>query len=1082
MSALLRRQQQTFSANASTPIARIGHVRSFSDSHEAAASQLGGSGSASAPIPINERSPLQPKDKAEEGQGCMTSYGSIIGSPPHSDEVTRFNSRQAPSVQLPPPAVDDIDGDDDDAESDDYQVAPESMHLPRNPSRVARPATKASVHPPAESPELHPPASQMAHTGNAYEIRAPRDQVGDTAAPPTSRLHDTFPKRTNSTPDSRPFMKRIFTSSGLSQRSRDDNDVALEAYRELDFRKAEFFLFLDKELIKVEKFYLEKENEGKERLEHIREQLHIMRTYRLAEIMEIEAESRREQAVANGERDSQHSREKGHEGRVRKRDVLVKPFTMSIDFATDALDRVRSGPIGRTSRRMGDLGTPEIPPQVAHWLPDPHQRDYARRPPHEVPYRVAKRKMKLALAEFYRGLELLKSYALLNRTAFRKINKKYDKCVGAKPGLQYVSEKVAKSHFVNSDVPEQLMATVEDLYARYFEKGSRKVAVSKLRTKSARSRDYSGAVARSCALLAAGSVFGALGVVKAVRLLYIADEPTHTYTTYLLQLYGGYFMMVLLALLFCGCAAVFHEFRVNYQFIFELNRRQALHWLELLEVPAFLYFLLGLVMWLNFDIQAGGSTMFIYWIVVLVGLAVISFFLPAPTFYYKARKWFSYTLWRLLFAGLYAVEFRDFFTGDMFCSLTYSMGNIEMFFCLFVGRHWNSPAVCNSGHSRLLGFLTCLPGIWRALQCLRRYYDTRALFPHMVNCFKYFFTIAQYLTLSVYRIDQSLKTKVVFIVFATLNGLYTSIWDLAMDWSLGDPYAKHRFLRPTLAYRKHVWIYYVAMLLDPILRFNWIFYAIYTSDTQHSSIVSFAVSLSEVLRRGMWTLLRVENEHCTNVENAKASRDVPLPYKLPGQSSTVGLIRSEREEAQDEDSGPNTNTTDSNSENGDLAPKQPISAGSPTPSRLEVPEIQSKAGKAPYPNKLPKRDGSGLVPTSEISRLDLDKRRTSQQHHGAGAGGPSRSTQSASGRDVDLERQQSATSSTLRFRRRRSSNVQEAAGSPIVHTLHRVGTTMRNAHVQDYTRKKSPAVTGGQDEDSDDEDDDDDDDDDSDRG
>jgi xenotropic and polytropic retrovirus receptor 1 len=29
--------------------------------------------------------------------------------------------------------------------------------------------------------------------------------------------------------------------------------------------------------------------------------------------------------------------------------------------------------------------------------------------------------------------------------------------------------------------------------------------------------------------------------------------------------------------------------------------------------------------------------------------------------------------WRLAFAGIYAVEFRDFFLGDMFCSLTYSM-------------------------------------------------------------------------------------------------------------------------------------------------------------------------------------------------------------------------------------------------------------------------------------------------------------------------------------------------------------------------------------------------------------------------
>ena len=48
------------------------------------------------------------------------------------------------------------------------------------------------------------------------------------------------------------------------------------------------------------------------------------------------------------------------------------------------------------------------------------------------------------------------------------------------------------------------------------------------------------------------------------------------------------------------------------------------------------------------------------------------------------------------------------------------------------------------------------------------------------------------------------------------------------------------------------------MIIDPLLRFNWIFYAIYSHDLQHSAILSFFIGLSEVLRRGMWALLRVE--------------------------------------------------------------------------------------------------------------------------------------------------------------------------------------------------------------------------------
>lgn len=100
-----------------------------------------------------------------------------------------------------------------------------------------------------------------------------------------------------------------------------------------------------------------------------------------------------------------------------------------------------------------------------------------------------------------------------------------------------------------------------------------------------------------------------------------------------------------------------------------------------------------------------------------------------------------------------------------------------------------------------------------------------------------------------------------------------------MDFSLLQPHTHHRFLRDITAL-KHRWPYYLIMVLDPILRFNWVFYAIFAHDTQHSSIASFLIAFSEITRRGMWTLLRVENEHCANVKQYKASRDVPLPYHL----------------------------------------------------------------------------------------------------------------------------------------------------------------------------------------------------------
>ena len=112
-----------------------------------------------------------------------------------------------------------------------------------------------------------------------------------------------------------------------------------------------------------------------------------------------------------------------------------------------------------------------------------------------------------------------------------------------------------------------------------------------------------------------------------------------------------------------------------------------------------------------------------------------------------------------------------------------------------------------------------------------------------------------------------------------VSSKYSHVSQLTNSTGLGNPYAQQPFLRDVLGY-KQAWVYYAAMLIDPVLRFNWIFYVIFSDELQHSAVLSFFVGFSEILRRGMWSLFRVENEHCTNVGRFRASRDVPLPYEI----------------------------------------------------------------------------------------------------------------------------------------------------------------------------------------------------------
>ncbi|KYG45289.1 hypothetical protein M433DRAFT_29376, partial [Acidomyces richmondensis BFW] len=819
--------------------------------------------------PISECSPLK---GLQPNNPRMIRYGSIIGTPPDREDSAELKRLQtAPSLELPAPAVE----------------------VPPQVSPGAFPVTVAGRQ------DKNLATSQLAHRGNAYEVTEPVDTLTPLPLPQTTtslksqrRQGSLFQlRRVLSTSDTaRAVMwKQSKPTSGL--RSTANEDIALEAYREADFRRAEFFLFLDREMQKIESFYKEKEDAATKRLKLLREQLHVLRDRRVEELLAVQAKkdshrphSRQqnsrlqdEPVALAGQLDydaeclSDHEQQAGNGHLSRHSHPLKSP----VEATRDALGKMRAGRIGRTSKAMSQLGTP---PQV---LAGRMQSDYVRRDAYKaVPYRAAKRKLKVAMAEYYRGLELLKSYAMVNRTAFRKITKKFDKTTGTNQGKKYMLDKVNGAHFVESDNIDGLLQQVEDLYGRYFERGNRKVAVNKLRQKIAKEGAYYGPTLRTGLLLGIGAVFGIQALVYAcIRLLHPRVPGEDVLTAYLLQIYAGYFLMWVLVAMFCVDVAIFSHYRVNYQFIFEFDTRHNLNWKELCELPAWFGMLMGVIGWINFS-RWSPEVMYIYWPVVLIGISAILLCLPPPLFYWRARSWFLSSNARLLLAGAFPVEFRDFFLGDMYCSQTYALGNIELFFCLYA-QHWRDPPMCNSSHSMLFGFFQTLPGIWRLLQCFRRYYDS-GLWTHLANGAKYTCTILQYLSLSTWRIHGGNGFMAFFIASSTVNGLYCSFWDLNYDWSMPlNVYSRPwPLLRGLLAYRKRIWWYYAAMLIDPILRFNWIFYIIYRNDVQHSSLVSFLISLSEAIRRGMWVIFRVENEHCTNVGRFRAQRDPDLPYEI----------------------------------------------------------------------------------------------------------------------------------------------------------------------------------------------------------
>lgn len=300
-------------------------------------------------------------------------------------------------------------------------------------------------------------------------------------------------------------MRRIFGGH--------ENKEIEQAFADLESSESDFKRFLDTELLKIEQFYKQKEQEATEKLDMLKEQLRVMKSARARE-------------------------------NPTKKKTTPRPYTKAEAAELDATGYAKASDNKSLWERGANILTPVIPSNMfrissrkADSGDNPAERsDFSRHEP-EIPYRTAKHSLKFAMIEYYRGLELLKAYTDLNRTAFRKINKKHDKVTHARPPFHYLNHYVDKSSFVQSEVIDSHAAVVEDLFSRYVEGGNRKVAVRKLRGKTSRFVDYSSTTFRNGIMLSGGVVLGIQGLVNGFKVLFHSEDPLRTQTAYLLQVW-----------------------------------------------------------------------------------------------------------------------------------------------------------------------------------------------------------------------------------------------------------------------------------------------------------------------------------------------------------------------------------------------------------------------------------------------------------------------------------------------------------------------------------------------------------------
>jgi len=129
----------------------------------------------------------------------------------------------------------------------------------------------------------------------------------------------------------------------------------------------------------------------------------------------------------------------------------------------------------------------------------------------------------------------------------------------------------------------------------------------------------------------------------------------------------------------------------------------------------------------------------------------------------------------------------------------------------------------------------------------------------MFNTIKYFISALVVYFSNVASFDS--KYLDIWIFFAVLSTIYSYAWDIKKDWNLGD--TRYGFLREKLLYQ-NANLYYLATFFNFGLRCMWVF-TISGGVVNHFDIkresFKFLIYLLEVIRRCIWNIIRMENEH-----------------------------------------------------------------------------------------------------------------------------------------------------------------------------------------------------------------------------
>ncbi|KZV41424.1 hypothetical protein F511_36222 [Dorcoceras hygrometricum] len=656
---------------------------------------------------------------------------------------------------------------------------------------------------------------------------------------------------------------------------------------------AEFFVFLDLQLNKVNQFYRTKEKEFLERGEVLMKQMEILVELKnaLKEKRSKEQESKEDDSIL---------------GTISCDDESVKgtvdsdpvPENSADDFEKDDTqfsDCSNSGELDKSMRmkkdyRMRSLSGRVINCQgknlrihipltnptrafsaISYLLWDDLVNQSSKRGGSEgnklhinkKKLHHAEKMIRGAFIELYKGLGYLKTYRNLNLLAFAKILKKFDK-VTNKQVLPVYLKVVESSYFNSSDKALKLGDQVEEVFIKNFGEDDRRKAMKYLKPVQ---RKESHAITFFIGLFTGGFLALFIGYVVMAHIT------------------GIMFSLLFLHFFLYGCNIfMWRKTRINYSFIFELSTTKELNYRDVFLIcAASMTSVIG-VLFLHLSLVSRGySYAQVQAIPGLLLLATLMLLVCPFNVIYKSSRYRLLSVIRnIILSPLYKVVMLDFFMADQLCSQVPMLRNLEYVACYYITGSYKAQdynyCIRTTYYRDLAYAVSFLPYYWRAMQCARRWFDEGEK-SHLINLGKYVSAMLAAGAKVAYEKEKSVGWLCLVVVMSSAATVYQLYWDFVKDWGLLQFNSKNPWLRDDLMLQQK-FVYYFSMVLNLVLRLAWLQTVLhYNFGKVDYRVTMLFLAALEVVRRGQWNFYRLENEHLNNAGKFRAVKIVPLPFQ-----------------------------------------------------------------------------------------------------------------------------------------------------------------------------------------------------------